>query len=155
MPTGDGSGKPLLTLRVDAGPDSGPGNLVPRSGLEVPERWQRMEVPAGGVVPTMVSAGATTVRLACPDGTYRGDPVGSLEVTATAAYTGLWSYAAALRARTSAAGWRPSRSAPPTRRRHGSWAVPPAPRPSRAGSRPSRRSARQRGRRAPAPGTPT
>ncbi|MFE9628641.1 hypothetical protein [Streptomyces sp. NPDC006527] len=86
-------GIPLLTLRVDAGPDSGPGNLVPRAGLEVPERWQRMEVPAGGGVPAMVSAGATTVRLACPDGTYRGDPVGSLEVTATAAYTGLWSYA--------------------------------------------------------------
>ncbi|MER6345034.1 hypothetical protein ACWC10_06345 [Streptomyces sp. NPDC001595] len=85
-------GIPLLRLRVDAGPERESANVVTRDGFERPERWQRMEVPAGGGVPALVGTGATTVRLGCPDGTYQDGPVGTLEVTARAAYTGLWSY---------------------------------------------------------------
>ncbi|GAA3819104.1 hypothetical protein ACFS5L_43775 [Streptomyces phyllanthi] len=89
---GDAYGAWLFEAMVDAGPGSGRDTIVSRPEGELPERFARMEVPVGAEVSGLAGPSETTVRLDCPDGTYRGKPAQRIEVTAGAAYTGMSSY---------------------------------------------------------------
>ncbi|MEU6374041.1 hypothetical protein [Streptomyces sp. NPDC046909] len=78
---GDAYGAWLFQLLVDEGTET----VVPRPSAELPERFARLEVPVGNGVSGLAGPNETTVRLDCP-----GDR--RVEVTASAAYTGMSSY---------------------------------------------------------------
>ncbi|AVH57841.1 hypothetical protein C4B68_21065 [Streptomyces dengpaensis] len=89
---GDAYGAWLFQALVDAGPGSGRDTVVARPSTELTERFNRLEVPVGGGLSGLAEPTETTVRLDCPDGTYQGRPTERIEVTASAAYTGMPSY---------------------------------------------------------------
>lgn len=78
---GEEYGPWLFQLLVDEAPET----VVARPSAELPERFARLDVPIGNGVPGFAGPNRTTVRLDCPQER-------NVDVTASAAYTGMASY---------------------------------------------------------------